>query len=121
MALLNALIILRFYGPFTTNIPNNIQLAYSNDHNTSQKKSMQQAADGKKIKSLKNGQTNGITVSGNGKSWRKRGFSFFYLDSYTQHSLDGTLKNVVDFIVKSKYSKACEYWGKKIQKSIPNG
>jgi len=72
-------------------------------------KSMKNAAQKEKALSIEKGQTNGITVSGDG-TWRKRGFSSLFglvtlIGWYTG--------KVVDCVVKSKYCKSCEYWEQK--------
>lgn len=73
------------------------------------KKSILNAAKEEKAICTEKEETNGITVSGDG-TWRKRGFSSLYglvtLIGYNTGK-------IVDFIVKSKYCKACEYWNKK--------
>lgn len=71
-------------------------------------KSMKTAAKKEKEKSIENGQTNGLTISGDG-TWRKRGFSSLFglvsvIGWYTG--------KVIDIVVKSKYCKACEFWNK---------
>lgn len=72
------------------------------------KNSMERAVKAEKSIALEKGE-NGITVSGDG-SWRKRGFTSLYglvtLIGYR-------FGKVVDFVVKSKYCKSCEYWKKK--------
>jgi len=73
------------------------------------KNSMSNAAKAEKTISAETGENSGITVSGDG-TWRKRGFSSLYglVSLIGWHT-----GKVVDFIVKSKYCKACEYWKKK--------
>jgi len=71
--------------------------------------SLKSAVQEEKEQSDAKGETNGITVSGDG-SWRKRGFSSLYgfvslIEWYTG--------KVVDILVKSKYCKACEFWKRK--------
>lgn len=68
--------------------------------------SMKKAALEEKERSSENKQTDGLTVSGDG-SWRKRGFSSLYgiVTLIGWHT-----GKVIDFIVKSKYCKSCEYW-----------
>jgi len=71
--------------------------------------SIKKAAEEEKQFSVEHGQTNGLTVSGDG-SWRKRGFSSLF----GLVSLIGWFsKKVLDVSVKSKYCKACEHWKKK--------
>lgn len=71
--------------------------------------SMKRAAEEEIELSAENGQTIGITVSGDG-TWRKRGFSSLY----GVVTLIGWITGkVVDIVVKSSYCKACEYWNKK--------
>lgn len=68
--------------------------------------SMKKAAKEEKEKSIEKGQTEEITVSGDG-SWRKRGFSslFGIVTLIGLHT-----GKVVDTVVKSKYCKSYEYW-----------
>ncbi|KYN13319.1 hypothetical protein ALC57_14500 [Trachymyrmex cornetzi] len=85
-----------------TNIVHNISIA-------ADAVSLKNAADEEKKKSEEKGQTDGLTVSGDG-SWRKRGFSSLFGFA----SLIGWITGkVVDILVKSKYCKQCEYWTKK--------
>lgn len=71
--------------------------------------SIKNAAIEEKRITVENGQTNGITVSGDG-SWRKRGFSsLFGLVTL----IGWCTSKVVDVQIKSKYRKMCEYWSKK--------
>lgn len=72
-------------------------------------KSLSRAANEEKRILAENKEENGITVSGDG-SWRKRGFTSLYgiVSLIGWHT-----GKIVDFIVKSKYCKACEYWSKK--------
>lgn len=72
-------------------------------------KCIQKASEEEKKISIEKGQTNGITVSGDG-SWRKRGFSSLYGLVTLIGSSTG---KVVDVLVKSKHCKACEFWTKK--------
>lgn len=71
-------------------------------------KSMKEAAEDGKEKSLENNQTNGFIVSSDG-SWRKSGFSslFGLVTLIGWHT-----GKVIDIIVKFKYCKACEFWAK---------
>lgn len=86
-------------------IVQNISIATESVRNLSIKK----AAEEEKQFSVEHGQTNGLTVSGDG-SWRKRGFSSLF----GLVSLIGWFsKKVLDVSVKSKYCKACEHWKKK--------
>lgn len=73
------------------------------------KKSLSRAANEEKRISAENGEKNGITISGDG-SWRKRGFTSLYglVSLIGWHT-----GKILDFIVKSKYCKSCEYWSKK--------
>ncbi|XP_029177754.1 uncharacterized protein LOC114945652 [Nylanderia fulva] len=74
------------------------------------KKSMLMAAQEEKALSLEKGQTDGLTVSGDG-SWRKRGFSSLF----GLVTLIGWFSGkVIDIVVKSKYCKTCEFWEKKV-------
>lgn len=71
--------------------------------------SMKKAAQEEKEESQKNGQTDGVTVSGDG-SWRKRGFSSLFGVT----SLIGwSSGKIIDVEVKSKYCKSCEHWKSK--------
>lgn len=71
--------------------------------------SMKKAAQEEREESQKNGQTDGVTVSGDG-SWRKRGFSsLFGITSLIGWSSG----KIIDVEVKSKYCKSCEYWKSK--------
>lgn len=73
------------------------------------KNSMRKAAQEETEKCIESGQTNGITVSGDG-SWRKRGFSSLF----GLVTLIGWFTGkVLDIVVKSKYCKSCEFWEKK--------
>lgn len=72
-------------------------------------RSLQRAAAEEKAQTREKGQSEGITVSGDG-SWRKRGF--FSLYGIT--SLIGWFTSkVIDLLVKSKYCKSCEFWKSK--------
>ncbi|KAL7290650.1 hypothetical protein TKK_0015411 [Trichogramma kaykai] len=70
--------------------------------------SIMRAAKEKKYLAVKDGEKDGITVSGDG-TWRKRGFFSLYgivtLIGYK-------VGKIVDYTVQSKYCKACEYWKK---------
>lgn len=72
-------------------------------------RSTKKAVEEEKNISTNKGETTGLTVSGDG-SWRKRGFSslFGFMSLIGWHT-----GKVVDFLVKSKFCKACEYWEKK--------
>lgn len=63
----------------------------------------------KKSAAIKKGETDGITVSGDG-TWRKRfGFSsLFGIVTLIGFCFD----KIVDYVIKSKYCKSCEYWNK---------
>ena len=68
--------------------------------------SMKKTAEKEKEICVQNGQLEGITVSGDG-SLRKRGLS----PLFGVTSLIGWhTGKIVDFVVKFKYCKACEYW-----------
>lgn len=72
-------------------------------------RSMRKAALREIELSRENGQTEGISVSGDG-TWRKRGFS----SSLGVTTLIGWFtKQVVDLEVKSKLCKACSFWERK--------
>lgn len=71
--------------------------------------SMKSAAQAEKEKTIAEGETRGITVSGDG-SWRRRGFSslfgiFSLISWYTG--------KIVDIEIKSKFCKACSFWKSK--------
>lgn len=71
---------------------------------------MKKAAQEEKRMAQERGQNDDITVSGDG-SWHKRGFSSLHGIA----SLIGWFTGkVIDIIVKSKYCKVCELWGKKV-------
>lgn len=72
--------------------------------------SMKNAVETEKTESEKKNSTSHLTVSGDG-SWRKRGFTSLFGVSTLIGWFSG---KVVDMIVKSKYCKSCEFWGKKI-------
>lgn len=94
------------YHSFYDKLVESISIATSAVRN----KSMKQAAAEEVSKSCEKGQTEGITVSGDG-SWRKRGYSSLY----GMTSLIGwRTGKVIDIQVKSKYCKACELWVNKI-------
>lgn len=72
-------------------------------------KSMKQAVAQEKVMCEEKGQTDGVTVSGDG-SWRKRGFSSLYGIT----SLIGWhTGKIVDVLVKSKFCKSCDFWKNK--------
>lgn len=69
------------------------------------KNSISNAAKEEKAVSIENKTINGISVSGDG-TCRKRGFSSLYgLITLIGYNVG----KIVDFVVKSKYCKACEY------------
>lgn len=92
------------YHSFYDKLIKNLQIATS----AVCKQSILKAAQEEHAASIAKGKTNGLTVSGDG-TWRKRGFSSLYgLVSLIGYYVG----KVVDFEVKSKYCKACEYWNK---------
>ncbi|KYM94754.1 hypothetical protein ALC62_14605 [Cyphomyrmex costatus] len=72
-------------------------------------KSIKKAVAEEKKISLEQGQTTGLTVSGDG-SWRKRGFSSLFGIAALIGWHTG---KILDVLVKSKYCKACEFWNTK--------
>lgn len=71
--------------------------------------SIKKAAEQEKELSIQKGQSEGVTVSGDG-SWRKRGFSSLYgiVSLIGWHT-----GKALDVIVKSKFCKMCESWASK--------
>lgn len=90
------------FQSFYDTVVHNISIATA----SVREKSTKTAAVQEKTKCIEAGQTDGITVSGDG-SWRKRGFSSLYGFA----SLIGWhTGKVVDMLIKSKYCKSCEFW-----------
>lgn len=70
--------------------------------------SMKNAVNAEKEMNLQKGNPEGLTVSGDG-TWRKRGFSSLFGVATIIANYTG---KVIDAVIKSRYCKACEFWGK---------
>ena len=72
------------------------------------KLSMKNAVNSEKKINTQKGDSEGLTVSGDG-TWRKRGFSSLFGVSTVIANYTG---KVIDAIIKSRYCKSCEFWEK---------
>lgn len=72
------------------------------------KLSMKNAVNSEEEINTEKGDSEGLTVSGDG-TWRKRGFSSLFGVSTVIVNYTG---KVIDAIIKSRYCKSCEFWGK---------